>query len=276
MWPPPPRVRSVRCSLCSTRRRRWPCDPGVAPVHAGYVYCAVISICRALCDWGRATELDQGVDRYCERGVRPPATPGSAGSTRGKVDRLHGQLAVAEHACCAVRACASRRDQPVERGLGIQRLGGDPGASRRPGGCGRGTRRGRRSRRRRPAGAGPLAAGAGGCPGGRAEPQPLTRGPRLPRSRAPRVFLLPVHVTACIGVGDEQAAAGSVAEVEDLARRLGTPGPAAAAAVVWGIWRSIAATPTQRSPPCGRGSHLVRSRRPLRSRGGPRCCSREP
>ena len=30
--------------------------PGVAPVHAGYVYCAVISICRALCDWGRATE----------------------------------------------------------------------------------------------------------------------------------------------------------------------------------------------------------------------------
>jgi tetratricopeptide (TPR) repeat protein len=30
--------------------------PGVAPIHAGYVYCAVISICRAICDWGRATE----------------------------------------------------------------------------------------------------------------------------------------------------------------------------------------------------------------------------
>ena len=41
--------------------------PGVAPVHAGYVYCAVISICRALCDWGRATEWTKVSTRYCER-----------------------------------------------------------------------------------------------------------------------------------------------------------------------------------------------------------------
>jgi class 3 adenylate cyclase len=53
-------------------------------------------------------------------------------------------------------------------------------------------------------------------------------------ARERRVFVLPVHVTACLAVGDEQAAADSVAELEELARRLGTPGPAAAAAVARG------------------------------------------
>jgi hypothetical protein len=41
--------------------------PGVEPIHAGYVYCAVISIYRALCDWGRATEWTNMSTRYCER-----------------------------------------------------------------------------------------------------------------------------------------------------------------------------------------------------------------
>lgn len=41
--------------------------PGVEPIHAGYVYCAVISICRSLCGWGRATEWTNMSTRYCER-----------------------------------------------------------------------------------------------------------------------------------------------------------------------------------------------------------------
>jgi hypothetical protein len=41
--------------------------PGVEPIHAGHVYCSVISICRALCDWGRATEWTNMSTRYCER-----------------------------------------------------------------------------------------------------------------------------------------------------------------------------------------------------------------
>ena len=69
--------------------------PGVAPVHAGYVYCAVISICRALCDWGRATEWTKVSTRYCER----ESIAGYTGLCRfhqGEIDRLHGQLAEAE------------------------------------------------------------------------------------------------------------------------------------------------------------------------------------
>jgi class 3 adenylate cyclase len=53
-------------------------------------------------------------------------------------------------------------------------------------------------------------------------------------ARERRVFLLPVYVTACLAVGDEDAAAESIAELEELARRLGTPGPAAAATVARG------------------------------------------
>src|SRR4029078_10950337 len=53
-------------------------------------------------------------------------------------------------------------------------------------------------------------------------------------ARERRVFLLPVSVAAGVAVGDEQAAAESVAELEELARRFGTSGPAAAAAVASG------------------------------------------
>ena len=38
------------------------------------------------------------------------------------------------------------------------------------------------------------------------------------------MFVLPVHITASLAVGDDQAAAEGVAELEDLARRFGTPG----------------------------------------------------
>ena len=53
-------------------------------------------------------------------------------------------------------------------------------------------------------------------------------------ARERRIFLLPVHVSASLAAGDEEAAAASAAELEDLARRLGTPGPSAAAAVARG------------------------------------------
>jgi len=53
-------------------------------------------------------------------------------------------------------------------------------------------------------------------------------------ARERRIFLLPVHVTACLAMGDDQAAAESVAELDDLARRFGTLGPTAAAAVARG------------------------------------------
>ena len=118
--------------------------PGVAPVHAGYVYCAVISICRALCDWGRATEWTNMSTRYCER----ESIAGYTGLCRfhqGEIDRLHGQLAQAEER--VLRACEELRgDQPLQRRLGLQRAGGDPGPSRRPGRRRGGARPGRRLR----------------------------------------------------------------------------------------------------------------------------------
>ena len=76
--------------------------PGSHRSMPGYVYCAVISICRALCDWGRATEWTKVSTRYCEHASITGFT-GLCRFHQGEIDRLHGQLAEAEqrvlHAC---------------------------------------------------------------------------------------------------------------------------------------------------------------------------------
>jgi class 3 adenylate cyclase len=205
--------------------------PGVAPIHAGYVYCSVISICRALCDWGRATEWTKVSTRYCER----ESIAGYTGLCRfhqGEIDRLHGHLAKAEER--VVQAC--------EELLEVNRFSAGWGFSElveiR-------VRRGDLSGAEE-ALAQAVALGDDGQPGrGRlllaqgdapAAVRSLTRALHdqgfLARER--RIFVLPVHVSACLAAGDVQAAAESVAELEELARRLGTPGPAAAAAVARG------------------------------------------
>ena len=205
--------------------------PGVAPVHAGHVYCAVISICRALCDWGRATEWTKVSTRYCER----ESIAGYTGLCRfhqGEIDRLHGQLAEAEQR--VLQAC--------EELLGINRYSAGWGYSElveiR-------VRRGDLDGAEE-ALAEAIALGDDGQPGrgrlllaqgdARAAVRSLSRSLADPGflARERRVFLLPVYVAACVAVGDEQAAAESVAELEELARRFGTPGPAAAAAVARG------------------------------------------
>ena len=205
--------------------------PGVAPVHAGYVYCAVISICRALCDWGRATEWTKVSTRYCERSSIAGFT-GLCRFHQGEIDRLHGQLAEAEQR--VLHAC--------EELLGINRYSAGWGYSElveiR-------VRRGDLDGAEE-ALAEAIAMGDDGQPGrGRlllAQGDPRAAVRSLNRSladpgflaRERRVFLLPVYVAACVAVGDEQAAAESVAELDELARRFGTSGPAAAAAVARG------------------------------------------
>jgi class 3 adenylate cyclase len=202
--------------------------PGVAPVHAGYVYCSVISICRALCDWGRATEWTAMSTRYCER----ESISGYTGLCRfhqGEIDRLHGQLAQAEER--VLRACEELRAvNRYSAGWGYSELveirvrrGDLAGAEE--------------------ALAQAVAFGDDGQPGrgrlllaqgdAQGAVRSLTRALADPGflSRERRVFVLPVHVTACLAVGDEEAATKSVADLEEMARRLGTPGPAAAAAV---------------------------------------------
>jgi class 3 adenylate cyclase len=205
--------------------------PGVAPVHAGYVYCSVISICRALCDWGRATEWTKVSTRYCER----ESIAGYTGLCRfhqAEIDRLHGQLQEAE----------GRVLQACEELLGVNRYSAGWGYSElveiR-------VRRGDLDGAEE-ALAEAIALGDDGQPGqgrlllaqgdARAAVRSLSRSLADPGflARERRVFLLPVHVAACVAVGDEQAAAESVAELEEVARRLGTPGPAAAAAVARG------------------------------------------
>lgn len=205
--------------------------PGVAPVHAGFVYCAVISICRALCDWGRATEWTHMSTRYCERESIAGYT-GLCAFHQGEIDRLHGYLAQAEER--VLQAC--------EELLSVNRYSAAWGYSElveiR-------VRRGDLDGAEE-ALAQAVAFGDDGQPGrgrlllargdARAAVRSLTRALAgqgfLERER--RVFVLPVHVSACLAVGDDQAAGESVAELEELARRLGTPGPAAAAAVARG------------------------------------------
>lgn len=201
--------------------------PGVAPVHAGFVYCSVITICRALCDWGRATEWTKVSTRYCER----ESIAGYTGQCRfhqGEIDRLHGHLAEAEGR--VLKAC--------EELLAINRLSAGSGYSElveiR-------VRRGDLDGAEE-ALAQAIALGGDGQPGlgrlllaqgdARSAVRSLSRSLDQPGSRARerRVFLLPVYVAACIAVGDEQSAAESVAELDELARRFGTPGAAAAAA----------------------------------------------
>lgn len=205
--------------------------PGVRPAHAGFVYCAVISICRALCDWGRATEWTKVSTRYCER----ESISGYTGLCRfhqGEIDRLHGQLAEAER----------RVAQACEELLAVNRFSAGWGYSElveiR-------VRRGDLDGAEE-ALAEAIALGDDGQPGrgrlllaqgdARAAARSLSRALAEPAviARERRVFLLPVHVTACLALGDEHAAAESVAELEELARRFGTPGPAAAAAVARG------------------------------------------
>lgn len=205
--------------------------PGVAPVHAGSVYCSVISVCRALCDWERATEWTKVSTRYCER----ESIAGYTGQCRfhqGEIDRLHGHLALAEER--VLLAC--------EEMLSVNRVSA---------GWGFGELAEIRVRRgdldgAEEALAEAIALGDDGQPGqGRLL---LARGdaPAAVRSlrrsladpslvaRERRVFLLPVYVTACIAAGDERGAADGVAELGELAHRLGTRGPAAAAAVARG------------------------------------------
>ena len=240
--------------------------PGVAPIHAGYVYCAVISICRALCDWGRATEWTNMSTRYCER----ESIAGYTGLCRfhqGEIDRLHGQLAQAEErvlqACEELRAVnrysaawgySELVDIRVRRGdlagaeeaLAQAVAFGDDGQPGRAACCWRRATR-------------------------RAAVRSLTRALADPGflARERRVFVLPVHVRACLAVGDEQAASESVAELEELARRLGH---ARAGGRSRGGARRAGAPPRRhrggdRLAAAGR-PHLVRGRRSLRSRRG--------
>jgi class 3 adenylate cyclase len=205
--------------------------PGVAPIHAGYVYCSVITICRALCDWGRATEWTKVSTRFCER----ESIAGYTGLCRfhqGEIDRLHGHLAEAE----------GRVLQACEELLAINRNSAGWGYSEvveiR-------VRRGDLDGAEE-ALAQAIALGDDGQPGRRrlllAQGDARSAVRSLRRSldepgflaRERRVFLLPVYVAACIAVGDEQSAAESVAELDELARRFGTPAAAAAAAVANG------------------------------------------
>ncbi len=205
--------------------------PGVAPVDAGYVYCAVISVCRAVCDWGRATEWTKVSTRYCER----ESIAGYTGLCRfhqGEINRLHGHLAEAEQR--VLQACEELLDiNRYSAGWGYSELveirvrrGDLDGAEE--------------------ALAEAIALGDDGQPGrarlllargdARAAARSLSRSLEDPGflARERRVFLLPVYVDASLEVGDELAAAEGVAELEELARRFGTRGPAAAAAVARG------------------------------------------
>jgi class 3 adenylate cyclase len=205
--------------------------PGVEPIHAGYVYCAVISICRAMCDWGRATEWTNMSTRYCDR-VSIAGYTGLCRFHQGEIDRLHGQLAQAEDR--VLRACEELEavnrfsaawgyselvDIRVRRGdlAGAEEALAQAVAFGDDGQPGRGR----------------LLLAQGDAPAAvRSLARSLADRGMMARER--RVFVLPVHVRACLAVGDEAAAAESATELEELARRLGTPGPAAAAAVARG------------------------------------------
>jgi len=205
--------------------------PGVAPVHAGYVYCAVISICRALGDWGRATEWTKASARYCER----ESIAGYTGLCRfhqGEIDRLHGQLAEAEQR--VLQACEELlKVNRYSAGWGYSELveirvhrGDLDGAE--------------------DALAQAVALGDDGQPGrarlllARGDAEAAVRSLRRSLSdpgflaQERRIFLLPVYVEACVAAGEEQAATEGLAELEELAQRFGTAGPAASAAVARG------------------------------------------
>ena len=205
--------------------------PGVAPVHAGYVYCAVISICRALGDWGRATEWTKASARYCER----ESIAGYTGLCRfhqGEIDRLHGQLVEAEQR--VLQACEELlKVNRYSAGWGYSELveirvhrGDLDGAE--------------------DALAQAVALGDDGQPGrarlllARGDADAAVRSLRRSLSdpgflaQERRIFLLPVYVEACVAAGEEQAATEGLAELEELAQRFGTAGPAASAAVARG------------------------------------------
>jgi class 3 adenylate cyclase len=205
--------------------------PGVAPIHAGYVYCAVISVCRALCDWRRATEWTRMSTRYCER----ESISGYTGLCRfhqGEIDRMHGDLAGAEER--VLQAC--------EELLAINRYSAAWGYSEL---VDIRVRRGDLTGAEE-ALAQAVAFGDDGQPGrarlllargdARGAVLSLKRSLAEPGfvARERRVFLLPVYVSACLAAGEEDAAAEGLAELEERAAQLGTLGPLAAATVARG------------------------------------------
>lgn len=200
----------------------------VEPIHAGHVYCAVISACRALCDWRRASEWTEVSERYCAR----ESISGYSGLCRfhqAEIDRLHGLLARAEE----------RVEQACEELLRVNRMAAGWGFSELVE---------IRVRRGDLDGAEDALAravelGSDGQPGrarlllARGAPQAAVRS--LERTLADngllalehRVFMLPAHVTASLAVDDVDSARRSIVALEALVARLATDAPAAAAAV---------------------------------------------
>ena len=203
----------------------------VEPVHAGHVYCSVISGCRSLCDWRRATEWTAVSERYCARASIRGYT-GLCRFHQAEIDRLHGALARAEQ----------RVEEACEELLEVNRYSAGWGfAELVDVRVRRGDLDGAEEALARA-----VELGSDGQPGrarlllARGTPEAAVRS--LERSLADEGFLarelravvLPLHVTACLAVGDVTSAEGAVAELELLAGRLGTDAPAAAAAVARG------------------------------------------
>lgn len=197
-----------------------------APIHAGHVYCATISACRALCDWRRATEWTEASTRWCERESISGYT-GLCRFHRAEIDRLHGRLraaeAEAENACAELLAInrygagwAFSELADIRARLGD--LDGAEKAVRRAIDLGADGEPGR----------GRLLLARGDAAGAY---QGLDRALESDAILAleARIFLLPLFVTAAIAIGEAERAEAAATELAELADRLETDGPRAAA-----------------------------------------------
>jgi class 3 adenylate cyclase len=205
--------------------------PEVAPIHAGHVFCATISVCRALCDWRRATQWTEVSTTYCDR----ESVTGYSGLCRfhqAEIDRLHGQLDRAEEEVLRATtellrinryAAGWAFSELVEIRVRRGDLAGADEALARAVELGSDGQPGRAR-----------LALARGAPVAALKSLERTLADPGVLARELRVFALPVHVAAALAAGATDAAARSVDELSATSARLGTDGPVAAAAVARG------------------------------------------
>jgi tetratricopeptide (TPR) repeat protein len=197
------------------------------PYFSGYIYCNVINACRDRADWHRAVEWTERADRWCER-ESVGFFPGVCRVHRAEILRLRGSLGDAERdvmSGCEMLATASPSHSVMAfRELAEVRLR-----------------------------LGDLDGAEAACKSALlfgVEPQPAYARLRLERGDTDgaltsidnalasqsigyvqsHVHLLPTKISIAIAAGELAAARAALAQLDALAKALGTPAPAAAAA----------------------------------------------
>jgi class 3 adenylate cyclase len=191
----------------------------------GIVFCATISACREIADYGRASEWTDAALRWCER-QSVGGFPGICRVHRAELLELRGALARAEQEARLAHDELVRWDIRTVIGDSVYEIGsirlrmGDLAAAEEA------FRQAYEMGRKPEPGLALLRLATGDAPGANAALRRVLSDERAQPSRA---RLLPAQVDIAIAAGDLTTASAAAAELDDIARSFGTDALAASA-----------------------------------------------